>query len=248
MSIEELFGTLQQSVVAGWRKHLRSAKYSNHKALEEFYEEMPELVDDLIEGWMGANGGKVKEYINVLQSSNMNTLSYLKELKRIVKQGYELMGENDELKSHLDDILNLINSTLYKVKELSESKMISLSDFLNESMHESGSNLDKAKWTKNAQKMIDDIVKVLEKGDIYIENKYKYKLGITSYLNNDFYGVRSYKFFPEVVSLDECGIILREADGKMDVYIPFDSCEHKLKNWIESEDAVEKLYKYIINK
>ena len=37
------------SVVAGWRKHLRSAKYGKHMALDEFYKEMPDKVDDLIE-------------------------------------------------------------------------------------------------------------------------------------------------------------------------------------------------------
>ena len=36
ITIEELFGTLQQSVVASWRKHLRTAKYSKHIALDEF--------------------------------------------------------------------------------------------------------------------------------------------------------------------------------------------------------------------
>ena len=53
MTIEELFGTLQQSTVASWRKHLRTAKYSKHMALDEFYKEMPEKVDALIEAWMG---------------------------------------------------------------------------------------------------------------------------------------------------------------------------------------------------
>ena len=56
MTIEELFGTLQQSTVATWRKHLRTAKYGKHEALDEFYKEMPEKVDALIEAWMGAHG------------------------------------------------------------------------------------------------------------------------------------------------------------------------------------------------
>lgn len=135
MTIEELFGTLQMSVVASWRKHLRTAKYGKHQALNDFYEDMPEKVDALIEGWMGANGKKVGSFQNILSSSNMNTLKYLKELKKVCKDGYDLMGDNDELKSLLDDIVNLINSTLYKVKELSESSMKSLSDFINESLH-----------------------------------------------------------------------------------------------------------------
>jgi hypothetical protein len=44
------------------------------------------------------------------------------------------MGDNDELKGLMDDIVNQINSTLYKVKELSESSMKSLSDFIAESL------------------------------------------------------------------------------------------------------------------
>ena len=136
MTIEELFGTLQMSVVAGWRKHLKSAKYGNHIALQEFYEEMPDKVDALIEAWMGAHGKKVGSFQNILSSSNMNTLKYLQELKRVCKEGYSLMGDNDELKGLMDDIVNQINSTLYKVKELSESRMMDLSDFVNEALNE----------------------------------------------------------------------------------------------------------------
>ena len=136
MTIEELFGTLQMSTVATWRKHLRTAKYGKHEALDEFYKEMPEKVDALIEAWMGAHGKKVGAFQNILSSSNLNTLKYLQELKKVCKEGYSLMGDNDELKSLLDDIVNQINSTLYKVKELSESSMINLSDFINEALNE----------------------------------------------------------------------------------------------------------------
>lgn len=134
MTIEELFGTLQQSVVSTWRKHLRTAKYSKHMALDEFYNEMPEKVDALIEAWMGVNGKKIKSYDNILQSKNMNTLLYLKELRKIVKQGYTLMNGEAELEAKLDDIVELIDSTLYKVKELSENKVMDLKDFINESL------------------------------------------------------------------------------------------------------------------
>ena len=144
MTIEELFGTLQMSTVATWRKHLRTAKYGKHEALDEFYKEMPEKVDSLIEAWMGAHGKKVGSFQNILSSSNLNTLKYLQELKRVCKEGYSLMGENDELKGLMDDIVNQINSTLYKVKELSESSMINLSDFINEALNEA--KLESGYW------------------------------------------------------------------------------------------------------
>ena len=142
MTIEELFGTLQQATVASWRKHLRTAKYAKHEALDEFYKELPEKVDALIEGYMGAHGKKITKFENIIKSSNMNTLKYLQELKKIYKQGYGLLDENEELKGLLDDIVNLINSTLYKVKELAESSVIDLKDYLMESLVEESCEYD----------------------------------------------------------------------------------------------------------
>ena len=150
MTVEELFGTLQQAIVGSWRKHLRTAKYAKHEALDEFYKEMPEKVDALIEAWMGANGKKIGEFKNLLSSANYNTLKYLGELKKVCKQGYAVLGENEELKSLLDDIVNLINSTLYKVKELSEAENKSykdLADYINEALVSEAAKVKPVKTT-----------------------------------------------------------------------------------------------------
>lgn len=146
MRIEELFGTLQQSVVSGWRKHLRTHKYSEHMALDEFYKEMPEKVDALIEAWMGANSKKVNSFDNIIVSKNMGTLAYLKELKRVCKEGRSLMNGEPDLESLLDDIVELINSTLYKVKELNENRMMDLKDFIMESIINEDEKLDQGFW------------------------------------------------------------------------------------------------------
>ena len=179
ITIEQLFGTLQQSVVSAWRKHLRTAKYAKHIALNEFYEDMPEKVDALIEAWMGANGRKIKGFENILQSANMNTLTYLKELKKVTRQGYELMGENDELTSLLDDIMELINSTLYKVKELNESSIVDLSDYINNSLNESlekGKNIglqegEKATKERIARELISKIQQLRKNKDFNIVDR-----------------------------------------------------------------------------
>ena len=153
MKVEELFGTLQQSVVASWRKHLKTDKYSKHEALDEFYKEMPELVDKLIEDWMGVNG-KVKEYKNLLDgSAEMTAIEYLKELKKIVKDGYELMEEK-ELHADLDSIASQIDSTMYKIKELKEN--MSLANYLK------GKTVNEAKALK-----LDTFVNFDLQSDIY---------------------------------------------------------------------------------
>lgn len=167
MTIEELFGTLQQSVVAGWRKHLKTHKYSKHMALDEFYSEMPDKVDALIEAWMGVNGKKIKSFDNILQSKNMGTLVYLKELRKVVKQGYELMNGEAELEALLDDIVELIDSTLYKVKELSECKIIDLKDFINESLSVVNEAMDKPHSNKKFSVCsVEEISTLLDDGAI----------------------------------------------------------------------------------
>lgn len=132
-NIEELFGTLQQSVVEEWRKHLKTSKYSKHMALDEFYKDMPDLVDALIEDYMGVTKTKVGEYKNILKAEELDALQYLEELHNICKSGAELLGDNTELKSDLDAILSKIDSVMYKVRELKESGIKSLKDYLYES-------------------------------------------------------------------------------------------------------------------
>ena len=137
-SVEELFGTLQQSIVAEWRKHLQTSKYSKHMALDEFYKDMPDLVDDLIEAYVGHTGKKVEDFKNVLKAEDLNALEYLEELHEICQSGYDLLTEDaPELKSALDAIKEKIDSVMYKVRELKEnqsSHMKSLSEYLKESL------------------------------------------------------------------------------------------------------------------
>ena len=136
MTIGELFGTLQQSIIEEWRKHLKTSKYSKHMALDEFYKDMPELVDTLIEDYIGHIGSKVQDYKNILDASKLDALQYLEELHKICQDGYSILPDDaPELKSDLDAIKSLVDSTMYKVRELRET-ITSLKDFLTECLNE----------------------------------------------------------------------------------------------------------------
>lgn len=119
-TIGEFFGTLQQSVVKTWREHLKTNKYNNHMALDEFYKDMPQKVDAFVESYMGKYG-KVKGYKNVMPE-DMDAVKYLECLGDFVRCGSKkfISKEDTELLSCIDDILNQIDSTLYKLKELNE--------------------------------------------------------------------------------------------------------------------------------
>ena len=129
MTIEEFFGTLQESITAEWRKHLQTNKYSKHMALDDFYKDMPEKVDALIEAYQ-ADNDIVKDYKCILKD-DMDAIEYLQELKKITKEGRKLL-KSSELESLTDDILSLIDSTLYKLKHLKEN--MSLSSYLREAL------------------------------------------------------------------------------------------------------------------
>lgn len=124
MTIEELFGTLQQSIIAEWREHLKTSKYSSHMALDEFYKEMPEKVDALIEAYQGINHTKVENYKCIIKAEDHDALSYLNTLHDVVKEGRELMNGESELESLVDDCLSLIDSTIYKLEQLSEHRSL----------------------------------------------------------------------------------------------------------------------------
>lgn len=127
MTVEEFFGTLQESVVTTWRKHLKTKKYSSHMALDEYYKEAPELIDALIEGWQGTHD-KIENYVNLLADKTFDTaVDYLTELRKITKEGRTLM-DSSELESDTDAILSLIDGVIYKLKELKEN--VGLVDYL----------------------------------------------------------------------------------------------------------------------
>jgi len=138
MTVEEFFGTLQESVVMTWRKHLKTKKYSNHMALDEYYKEAPELIDALIEGWQGTHD-KIEKYSDLLKDKEFDTaIDYLTELRKITKEGRKLM-DSSELESDTDAILSLIDGVIYKLKELKENGM-GLVDYL-KSVNESNTRL-----------------------------------------------------------------------------------------------------------
>ena len=124
MTVEELFGTLQQGIIAEWREHLKPSKYSSHMALDEFYKEMPERVDALIEAYQGINHTKVENYKCIIKAEDHDALSYLNTLHDVVKEGRELMNGESELESLVDDCLSLIDSTIYKLERLSEHRSL----------------------------------------------------------------------------------------------------------------------------
>lgn len=155
ISIEQFFGTLQQSMVESWKSHLKTSKYSEHIALDEYYSEIVDKVDSLIENWMGIHE-KIEDYENLLNLDRYDSIEYFEQLREIVVEGRSLM-DSSELESNVDDILGLIDRTLYKLKNLTESKVTSLSNYAKLAL--SRNILEERVRKNNGKEIADEIIK-----------------------------------------------------------------------------------------
>lgn len=120
--IGEYFGTLLQSITEIHKKHLMSKSYSEHKALEDYYKEMPGLVDSFIEHYQGIFG-IIENYPDAIirLEAGETSLNYLNKLFPFVCTGYEIFKDPvilNVLKSDIDAICGLISSTMYKIRNL----------------------------------------------------------------------------------------------------------------------------------
>lgn len=118
-----LIGSLMFSVSYIHLYHLTTNSYARHKAFEDYYTDMPDKVDALAETWM-ANNQMVRFQNTIVPSDDsVNYLLVLKGLALNVRQDYEDV-KYVNLCSLIDDIINLIDATLYKIKRLDSGNKI----------------------------------------------------------------------------------------------------------------------------
>jgi DNA-binding ferritin-like protein len=94
--------------------------FSAHKALNEFYDGMPGLIDSVAEQYQGARE-KLLEYPTVAPykcGTVQEALSHMKELYTEVTELQKLMPFS-EVTNQLDEVKSLIASTKYKLMFLS---------------------------------------------------------------------------------------------------------------------------------
>lgn len=123
ITIGSYCGTLLFSVTHIHLCHLYTRKFAAHLALQEFYEEMPELVDKLVEKIQSIK--IIDEYEDltpILNYSIADPIPYLKTLREFVVICRERLFNPEKfssITSASDDIIDQIDSTLYKLTKLS---------------------------------------------------------------------------------------------------------------------------------
>ena len=101
--------------------HLQTASFAKHKALNEYYDGIIPLTDDLIEQYQGKYG-IIKGYkctCEIIEDPNQVT-KYFEDLRTYVLdiRYTEFKKEDSEIQNNIDEIVSLLNSTIYKLKFL----------------------------------------------------------------------------------------------------------------------------------
>ncbi len=99
--------------------HLQTQSYSEHKATQNYYEGVDALVDGLIESYQGKYG-IVKGYETMEIQDWQSTEKTCEYMKNLCKQVDNLRDccEDSYLQNQIDTIIELINSTIYKLRFL----------------------------------------------------------------------------------------------------------------------------------
>ena len=96
--------------------HLNTRSYAKHKALQKFYSELPDLVDSVIEAWQGRHQELVQYPDQMVElSAHDDALEYVMFLKILVEEDRYVLGEDSEIQNLVDDVAQLIDSTIYKL-------------------------------------------------------------------------------------------------------------------------------------
>jgi DNA-binding ferritin-like protein len=94
-------------------QHLQTKEYSVHKALGKFYPKIVDLADGLAESYQGRYATRMLKFPDELHEPKESPTEYLTKLKEFVQEARGEIPQNTELQNIVDEIADLINSTLY---------------------------------------------------------------------------------------------------------------------------------------
>lgn len=115
MKIQEFISLLFEIEINSHIAHLQTDKYSDHIALNSLYEDIVGLRDRFIESYQGKY--EIITGYKVSSTEGIEMIPYLKNTLKSIEE-YRLTLEDGYLQQICDDIIELITSTLYKLRFL----------------------------------------------------------------------------------------------------------------------------------
>jgi hypothetical protein len=115
----KFIGVLFLSRTVAHQLHLATTSFSEHMALNTFYEEIVNHADGIAEQWQGENE-ELLDIPTLAAKEATDPLKYLKTtLKWIEDNRYEAFDKTDtSIQNDVDNVVKLFRSTIYKLRFL----------------------------------------------------------------------------------------------------------------------------------
>lgn len=117
--LAKFLGTLMASRNQAHIFHLQTPSFAAHKALDDYYSGIVDLIDSYAEMAQGRYG-IIKGYtaVNMEIFEDNNPIKYFMGLQKFVDSIRQTLPQDGELNNTVDEISGLISSTIYKLKFL----------------------------------------------------------------------------------------------------------------------------------
>ena len=114
VTIGEFFLKLLHASTNGHLLHLQTKSYSEHKALQGYYEGLPDAVDTIIEQYQGAYQ-VIVEYPNMYEPPKADALQEVTSIRDFIVANRSVVGPYTSLQNEVDNLLSIVESTMYKL-------------------------------------------------------------------------------------------------------------------------------------
>jgi len=116
MGINEFISPLKQSFEQAVVWHHQTTSFSEHKALNNYYDEIVPLLDGLVESIQGVYP-RIGSYtlVNPVDWSDGISTTYFKGLYQYVQEHRKMVYQETWVQNQIDEIAQLIAETLYQL-------------------------------------------------------------------------------------------------------------------------------------
>ena len=110
----DFFLKLLNAATNGHILHLQTKSYAEHKALQGYYEGLPDAVDTIIEQYQGAYG-TIITYPVSYEGPKTTPLEEVTSIRDYIVANRDVVGPYTSLQNEVDALLSLVETTLYKL-------------------------------------------------------------------------------------------------------------------------------------
>lgn len=118
--IGQFISTLMSARTQAHVFHLQTPSFAAHKALNEFYEDIVDTIDTLVESYQGKYG-VVKGYGNISLQEYQSCeaiIAYFNTLVMFIEKSRTMICQDSYIQNQIDELIALIYSLLYKLRFL----------------------------------------------------------------------------------------------------------------------------------